>query len=530
MDRGDWHGHHMLSPRSSEKGASAIIIAGSLLLLLGMAAIAIDVGSGFNERRRNQSAADTAVLGGALWFVISDAANPLQDAVDQAKSVAQANTVNTLTQADWDTCSDSGALDVLTTGLVTDGSDCISFNSGFTTMRVRIPDQALDTSFARVVGVTQLNTHAVAEASIQSLGGGSFPSGVLGNTAAGTEFCVKSGTSTSQSCGTSSTGDFQNFQPYFYTELDSSSNPTTKCTSGDQPGPISRAFADGIDHLFGSADGPGLGVRVNGDWCPAAVAGPPLPDRVDSAAGYSNADITRGLVTGGNYDGAYPGRLDRGPYQSSPVVGSPSGDEFEIFDTTIDNRPLWSYIKTTNSGIHGDCTAIRDALPDHPRFATTTYSVAANSLGLTEITSWDEATELMSACLSNQSGPLFDEEDLLKSPRVAAVPEYHQTTPLPSNACCYDIDEFLPIFINAVWTAHSNSWTCSGEVTEVTGEYCRHQAGMTGEIYVAAPGQQRVDSASAFLLKCEHFSDETCEDVQTATGPKRLITDIELTK
>lgn len=527
MDRRNGNGHHMLT-KTRERGASAIIIAGSLLLLLGMAAIAIDVGSGYNERRRDQSAADTAVLGGALWFVISDAANPLQDAVDEAKDIAQANTVNTLTQADWDSCADPDALAVPSTGLVTDGSNCVSFSAGFTTMRVRIPDQSVDTSFARAIGVTELLTNAAAEATIQSLGGGSFPSGVLGGTGAGTEFCVKSGTSASQSCGTSSTGDFQNFKPYFYTELDASSNPSTKCTSGEQSEPISRAFADGIDHLFGTADGAGLGVRENGDWCPAAVAGPPLPDRVDSAAGYQNLDITRGLVTGGNYDGAYPGRLDRGPYQSSPVSGNPTNDEFEIFNTTIDNLPLWSYVRS-GSGLHEDCVAVR-SLSDHPMFSTSPETVPSNSLGLTSVTSWEEATDLMSACLEHEGGQLFDEDALLKSPRLAAVPRYHQTAPLPSNACCYDIQEFVPIFINALWTSHSNSWTCSGEVTEVSGQYCRHQAGMTGEIHVAAPGQQRIDSASAFLLKCEHFSDETCEDVQTATGPKRLITDIELTK
>ena len=80
-----------------ERGASAIIVAAALLLLLGFAAIATDVGAGFGERRQSQNAADVSVVAGTLWSTISPSANPLQDAVDQAKLVAAANTDTPLT-------------------------------------------------------------------------------------------------------------------------------------------------------------------------------------------------------------------------------------------------------------------------------------------------------------------------------------------------------------------------------------------------------------------------------------------------
>ena len=48
-----------------ESGAVAILIAISMVLLLGIAAIAIDLGAGFNERRQDQTSSDLAVVAGA---------------------------------------------------------------------------------------------------------------------------------------------------------------------------------------------------------------------------------------------------------------------------------------------------------------------------------------------------------------------------------------------------------------------------------------------------------------------------------
>ena len=51
---------------ADERGATAVLVAASLFMLMGFAALVVDVGAGFNERRQDQSAADFAVLGGAL--------------------------------------------------------------------------------------------------------------------------------------------------------------------------------------------------------------------------------------------------------------------------------------------------------------------------------------------------------------------------------------------------------------------------------------------------------------------------------
>lgn len=58
-------GHDMKKSRN-ERGASVVLVAGSLLLLMGMASLAIDGGFAFNERRGTQNAADLAALA-AAW-------------------------------------------------------------------------------------------------------------------------------------------------------------------------------------------------------------------------------------------------------------------------------------------------------------------------------------------------------------------------------------------------------------------------------------------------------------------------------
>lgn len=520
--------------RRRESGATALFVAAALVLLFGAAAVAVDVGAGFNERRGNQTAADTAAVAGMLWSLIGTSSNTLQEGLDEAKATAEANTRGVITAQAWANCADPNGLARLSTSPalgLTGGSPCISWNSNFTTMRVKIPNQPTDTTFGRVLGISTLFTSAEAEASITGLGeGGSLPSGALGNAGGGTEICIKTGTSGgSDSCGSPSTGDFQNFRPYFYSAIDPAANPSSECVSGEQTNPISRAFADGIDHLFTAAPALDAGVRENGSGCPQ-FPGPAFPDHVETAAGFQGGvEITQGLVLGADWHGPFDGRLERGPYLSNPAGTTPNG--FEIFDRVIDNRPLWSYIDESLA-LHADCAAVAQ-LPDNPAFVTHgPYAVGTNSVFATgEVTSWDDTKALMSACLLNQGGELFDLDAISRTPRLASVPRFYEEVPCPSNSCLYDIKDFVPVFIQDMWTAHSSQWTCGGEVIWVNGDHCRHQPGMTGEIHVSAPGQKRVDSASAFVLKCGHFSEDVCKDVQTSTGGSAtLIFDIRLTR
>ncbi|HLT95544.1 MAG TPA: pilus assembly protein TadG-related protein, partial [Acidimicrobiia bacterium] len=66
-----------------EKGAVLVLVAAALLVLTGMAAIAIDGGLAYNERRSTQNAADNAALAGAWALCNGD--DPVAAALDSAQ-------------------------------------------------------------------------------------------------------------------------------------------------------------------------------------------------------------------------------------------------------------------------------------------------------------------------------------------------------------------------------------------------------------------------------------------------------------
>jgi Putative Flp pilus-assembly TadE/G-like len=76
--------------RRTEKGAAVILVALSLFVLVGFAALAIDGGLGFDQRRGTQNAADNAALA-AAWEACNprDSAGP--DPVGSALAVAAQN-------------------------------------------------------------------------------------------------------------------------------------------------------------------------------------------------------------------------------------------------------------------------------------------------------------------------------------------------------------------------------------------------------------------------------------------------------
>jgi Flp pilus assembly protein TadG len=482
-----------------ERGATAVLVAGSLFLLMGIAAIAIDYSAALNERRQDVGAADTAAIGGLLEAAITTAANPLQVAVDEAKQIANTNTPGTITNADWSACTDAEALvnpSTLGSLGIVNGTPCISFSADFTTMRVRIPDQDVPTTFGRVLGRNEITTFAAAEATLSSSlgGGGGFPSGLLSGS--GTEFCIKASTAGAGICGSPASGNFGDFVPYFYTDVDPGPSDTT-CTSGLTPAPLAWTMANGIDHFFGLAPAIDAGTRLNGSGCPA-LPRPLFPDRVEPGGGYSPADITNGLVTGGTFGGGHVGRLDRGPYQ---------GGGFTIFDTiTIDNRPLWTYIR-------GD--------------VTTPSCVAARALGASPA-DWDAAKLTMIDCLNDHNSLLFTDQ-LADTPRLASVPVYFQSSPVP-NGFDYDIREFAPIFIQSIWSNHGPQWTCDEDVVVTDGESCRHDPGMRGQMRINAPGQQTILAASAFVLKCSHLPADVCQTTLSSGVPRNVFVSVELTR
>ena len=504
-----------------------IFVAMTLLVLMGFAAIAVDYGLGVTERRLDQNTADTAALSGGVELIVSG--DP-QTMVDTIKSYVDNNLDRAVPASDWSTCSDPGALAFATDAIpgITGGSECISLGESsdgvaFGRLRVRIPDQTTETAFAKVLGVAGLTTSAAAEIQLEDLlASGAFPAAVFSGAGAGDFFCIKTGTSGQASCGDPSTGDFGNFQPYFYTEI-SAGNPSTLCTSGNQVVPLSRTMADGIDHFLGISPTP-TGSRRNGNDCPQ-FPGPLFPDRVDSGGGNSPDDLTGGLITGGNYDGSFTGRLTRriwGGYGTATIFGN-----------NIDNRPLWSYIDTGVLDAAGGLGAGFDVCYDAAGGPTN----HANSADVVAEAAFIAAQADLVACMSDPDTPdsIFH-TDLYESPRLTIVPRYWESTSIGNNACCYNIKAFVPVFIDGIWTAEGPQWTCDGGMIRDTANgFCKHEPGRSGTLSMGASGLRKLSSAGAYVLNCDllpgvEAPEEKCKKVGVGPDPDEVFLNLYLVK
>ena len=502
----------MLKTSHRQHGAVAITVALCLVLFCGMAALAVDMGFGYRERRFDQAGADAAALGGSLEMVITDQANPVQAALTEVYALVDQNLGRPVLLADWQACADPDALfwqtlsDGATLGTATMGSDCVSISENFNTFRVRVPLQAVDTTFGEVIGFDSIDVTAAAEAERNTNwgGGGDFPSGVLSSAQVGQELCLKTGPQGQESsCAPSSTGDFGTFQPYFYSAVDGVL--WTMCVSGEQKAPLARAMADGIDHEFSGHNNSVVAPnhRTNGLWCQqSGVPGPPFPNRVNSGAGSTADDATWGLVTGGSWPTSYEGRLER-----SYADGSAT-----IYENAIDNRPLWTYLDPTT---------------------TVTSCQAASSWG--SVVSPAQHPTAMAETITcikdaHASSTVVFTPDIFTTYRLVHSPLFWDLTKRSNNSCCYNIKGLVPVFIDGVWADSSHhTFTCDF-IEDTALQVCIHRPGLVGEMDVNPPGQKVITSASGVLLSCAILPSGTCPTIQDGTNPLNFLYDLQLTR
>lgn len=260
----------------NERGASAVFVAAVMLLLIGMAAVAIDIGAGFNERRGNQTSADVGVLAGAIDFLdLGLCGSGTTDGCDAALDYVEDNLTATFTTAEWiqswrdcrdpDKPTGFSPLSVDTTNgwtgftgfrwdgtALSDNVDCISASP--TELRVRVPDQLTDTAFASAIGQDQLRTSAAAQARIfRSVGADPIiPYGVP-NGSAGHQCVLSPGAGVAEDpCAGGSTGSFG----AILSQLWGSTNSLIDCrTNSSFYGETVRFHsANGLDHPLGVID------------------------------------------------------------------------------------------------------------------------------------------------------------------------------------------------------------------------------------------------------------------------------------
>jgi hypothetical protein len=315
----------------------------SMLVLMGLAAFAVDIGLAMNERRQDQSAADVGALA-ALQFAQPDpgcsGASCFTQAVakgaNAAIDVANA-TLDDPSLADW---SNAALCGTPPTGFtVTSVSSCVAFTNNFTRAWVKIPTIASPTFFAKLFGGDQINVSAYAVADQKFGNPGPVLPFLLPGNAAGTDYnCLKSGPNPTWGvcADLPSSGNFGSMDFFLYGNPDR--NTTQKC-SGDTNGRLVSNIARGVDHPLGkhpTGSGAGIEEPVN---CANLGA---EPDMAQGQSGVGSS-LEDGLVYGGtsySLDGSpYDGRIEDG---SGFKVRNASGSTPAV---KVDNVALWDYLK-----------------------------------------------------------------------------------------------------------------------------------------------------------------------------------------
>ncbi len=348
--------------QKNEQGVTAIFVAITILVLMGFAAIAIDLGAGWNERRQDQTSADLAVMAGTLSY-------PAQATlVSEVKTTANANVKANITDADWVACTDpdrpAGYIPITVGGIT---YQCISANVSF--VRVKIPVQDTDTTFGQLMGVDTLQTEAAAEATILPPGGtGLLPFAIQNGSGAG-ELCLDTGTGNQNTlpCDGNEAGSFGNIAPPLFGNpfLGTTPDCQNQASSG---GYIAEAIAMGIDHIifsFTPAQWTALGwdiddpapslnaaqnSSINLDLCtntagPVAAARDGIPINGVVIDTGNMAASKEGFITGTNFADGFDARLTR----LSPPFTRDVGRGATYYE--LDNTPLWYYL--LEDSVHG---------------------------------------------------------------------------------------------------------------------------------------------------------------------------------
>ena len=445
----------MLSALASrERGAVAALVAVALsTLLLGIAAIAIDIGFGFNERRQDQTSADVSVMAGVIDAVKGPAVMR-----DEALTYARQNLDTIYTdaqwQALWEGCTDPNKNDggfnfqpvPAPSGWSAATLDCISIDpTGY--FRVRIPDQQISTHFGRLLGFDTLTTHAAAIGKIASRGtGGVLPFGLAIDVAEGSHVCLSSGpTGLAQDpCDGSDSGNFGTLKGRLFGNPDI---PTDEnCTASPLGDVLAVNIAAGMDHwVTVDTDGdPGNEVR---DQCFNLGV-----DTLNTDTGFPNQGAAEGLATGPVDNGLTP-RLQQGPNSKRNVVGY-----------QLDDVGLWSYIDPALTSTDVPASCVKSSFdPTDP--ANTPFDWDGDGT-LDQPNSWQHVAACLDDYLDGSySIPLFL-ETLRESPRFSYVPQFWEDDLGNGNSWLH-IRRFKAVWLQGTYWKKGKDW-----VVHHPGENC----------------------------------------------------------
>jgi hypothetical protein len=418
------------SLKTDERGTTALLVASAMVVLMGMAAIAIDLGAGFNERRQDQIAADVGVMAGTI-----ESLSGIADMRDNALQITRANLPTQYSDAEWQTlwqsCSDPNRNDggflfqsVAQPAAWGGGTlDCISIDPrGF--LRVRVPDQYVPGTFSRVIGVNELRTNAAAIGQFGPTGqGGVLPFGILSGAGGGTYCLAVQANGTAQPpCDGGQNGNFGTIESPLFGNP--SIGTSTDCNAAGTSGPMTTNLAIGLDH-FVTVDPDGSSANHILDSCFNVGVDTLFARQGNSSQGGALRD---GLVSG-PVDGGFQPRLQQGTNVKRSIHG-----------VQLDDVPLQTYLLPNNTTVAEDPEVVL------------VYGVNAPASCMPgSIADWED----MQVCLVDyEAGSGFVQmfsESLAESPRFAYVPQFWESSWPTGNSEPRHIRRFRSVFIDGVW-------------------------------------------------------------------------------
>lgn len=425
-----------------------VLLALTLTVLMIFAALAIDIGAARSARRKAQGTVDGSALGGGQ-LLITEAGTLTSvtehDIVDQVIRITHQNMTGdpamsdegALSLSEWRDrfrdCTDPDR-DAARFPVVSADSPCISFNNPISRVRVRMPDLHIGTYFAGIIGVDELSTSAFAEVElIPTSSGGVLPFGLLAGVT-GPEVCLKSGSQPDlPPCNGPETGNFGTVDFRFF------GNPvigTPEMCTGGETLRLAVNIASGIDHR--------LSEYVSGTPVDERASCPDLalrPNQTEGRTGMVARTLSDGLINGTDLAGhPIPGRLSNGPWATRLAQsGSPR----------LDDRPLWMFLDPSLTTTDAPTSCVTSI--------TVIDSKAQMAQCLADYVAGGYTAPIFSADIDGTSGV-----DVLRSPRLAWVPRFHESDWAPGTSDSYRILRFEPLFLQTMYFDCNSGGGCAG--------------------------------------------------------------------
>jgi hypothetical protein len=345
----------MVRKHQADDEAGVVLILSVILLvvLLGISALVIDIGYAKAQNRSMQNAADASSLGSAQDLVASNPATvgcvgtAAAIAECDAKGIGGTNQSGAVLNWASASCNQDplGGAQGWVHGPTT---NCVSFDSSFEQVRVRIPQRTFQTLFGGILGFRTVSTSTLAIAGLHTQGNTAVLPFLLFSGFSNGEACIdQAGTGKVAPCGGPTSGNFDALD--FHQYGNSILGTTPDCTSGGQNRRLTGNTAMGADHLY--SQDPNNTIAAINDDCVQFK-----PNQVTQGTGNGNA-FDEGLLSGNTSDPNIPdgkgARLTRFPTSSA----FPGWESTTVTGDVVDNRPFWEFIPqgTTLPNVPNSC-------------------------------------------------------------------------------------------------------------------------------------------------------------------------------